>query len=81
MFETTSKLAEKAATSVSRRRFLGSLGRFAGAAALAVAGTLAFGGKAQGHQAAAKGGKRCGNIYCPPGAKCCHSFLKGYYCC
>jgi hypothetical protein len=47
MFETTSRLAEKAATSVSRRRFLGSLGRLAGATALAVAGTLAFGGAAQ----------------------------------
>jgi hypothetical protein len=40
MFEKTSRLAEKLATSVSRRDFLGSLGRWAGATALAVAGVI-----------------------------------------
>ncbi len=40
MFEQTSRLAEKVATSVSRRRFLGSLGRWAAAAAVGLAGLL-----------------------------------------
>jgi hypothetical protein len=40
MFETTSRLAEKMAIGVSRRGFLGSLGRWAGATALAMAGVL-----------------------------------------
>ena len=40
MLETTSKLAEKLATSVSRRGFLGLLGQSAGAAALGLAGIL-----------------------------------------
>ena len=38
MFEQTSRLAEKLAASVSRRGFLGSLGGWAAAAALGVAG-------------------------------------------
>jgi hypothetical protein len=45
MFEQTSRLAEKLAASVSRRGFLGSLGGWAAAAAMGVAGVLAFGGK------------------------------------
>ena len=40
MFEKTSKLAEKVASSLSRRHFLGSLGRWAGATALAMAGVV-----------------------------------------
>jgi hypothetical protein len=40
MFEQTSRLAEKVATSVSRRGFLGSLGGWAAAAAIGVAGLL-----------------------------------------
>jgi hypothetical protein len=40
MFEQTSRLAEKLATDVSRRGFLGSLGGWAAAAALGVAGML-----------------------------------------
>ena len=40
MFEQTSRLAEKLAASVSRRGFLGSLGGWAAAAALGVAGVL-----------------------------------------
>jgi hypothetical protein len=42
MFEQTSRLAEKVAASVSRRRFLGSLGGWAGATAMAVAGLAAL---------------------------------------
>jgi hypothetical protein len=40
MFEQTSRLAEKLAASVSRRGFLGSLGGWAAAAAMGVAGLL-----------------------------------------
>jgi hypothetical protein len=40
MFEQTSRLAEKLAASLSRRAFLGSLGWWAGTAALGVAGGL-----------------------------------------
>ena len=40
MFEKTSRLAEKLAISVSRRGFLDSVGRWAGATALAMAGVL-----------------------------------------
>jgi hypothetical protein len=46
MFETTSKAAEKMAISLSRRSFLGSLSRQAGATALALAGVLATSGTA-----------------------------------
>jgi hypothetical protein len=41
MFEKTSRLAERLASSVSRRGFLGSLGGWAAAAAMSVAGVLA----------------------------------------
>jgi hypothetical protein len=44
MFEKTSKLAEKVATSMSRRHFFTSLGRWSGATALAMAGVLATAG-------------------------------------
>lgn len=47
MFETTSRLAEKVAMSVSRRQFLGSLGRWAGATALAMGGLLTTVGTAR----------------------------------
>jgi hypothetical protein len=47
MFEQTSRLAEKLASSVSRRGFLGSLGGWAAAAALGVAGMLAGTGTAR----------------------------------
>ena len=47
MFEQTSRLAEKVATSVSRRGFLGSLGGWAAAAAMGVAGVLTGAGTAR----------------------------------
>src|SRR5438477_7262959 len=47
MFEKTNRLAERLATSVSRRGFLGSAGRWAGAMALAMAGVLTTAGSAQ----------------------------------
>jgi hypothetical protein len=47
MFEQTSRLAERLASSVSRRGFLGSLGGWAAAAALGVAGILTGTGTAR----------------------------------
>ena len=65
MFEKIGRLAERAATgvSVSRRDFFGSLGRWAGAAALGVAGLLASGKEAQAGQGAAN----CCLYSCPGG--------------
>jgi hypothetical protein len=40
MFQKTSELAEKVATNFSRRHFFGSLGRWAGVTALAMAGVF-----------------------------------------
>jgi hypothetical protein len=47
MFDKVSNTAEKPATGVSRRHFLGSIGRCAAAAALGVAGLLVSGKQAQ----------------------------------
>ncbi len=47
MFDKISDAAEKLASKVSRRHFFGSLGRWAGAAALGVAGLLVWGKEAQ----------------------------------
>jgi hypothetical protein len=47
MFEKTNQLAEMIATHLSRRHFLGSLGRWAGATALAMAGVLTVTGRAR----------------------------------
>jgi hypothetical protein len=78
MFEKTSRLAEKLATSVSRRAFLGSLGRWAGATALAVAGVLTAHGLARADHGNAI---RCcpsfpeNKLYCsPPKSGCTIAF-------
>jgi hypothetical protein len=47
MLEKASRLAESVAASVSRRGFLGVMGRWAAAAALGVAGALAGAGRAR----------------------------------
>ena len=83
MFEKTSRLAEKLATSVSRRGFLGSAGRWAGATALAIAGVLTTAGSAQ-----ADNGKTacyCCNVDgfctlndCVGGSQTCPSCPPGY---
>ncbi len=57
MFEQTSRLAEKVATSVSRRRFLGSLGRWAAVTAVGLAGFLT-GGPARGGEGKGGGDKK-----------------------
>jgi hypothetical protein len=65
MFEKVSKAAQQAATSASRRQFLGRLGRGAVVAAGAVAGYLAFGSEAQA------GRRRCTtDANCPRGHIC-----------
>jgi hypothetical protein len=73
MFEKTSKLAEKLATGVSRRGFLGTLGQWAGATALGLAGVLTTASCAQANTYACcaylcAGGKSY--IRCLPGATC-----------
>jgi len=47
MFENTSKLAEKVASNLSRRHFLGTVGQWAGATALAMAGVVTTAGMAR----------------------------------
>ena len=66
MFEQTSRLAEKLATSVSRRGFLGALGRWAVAAALGVGGVLTSTGTAW---AGSRGFKCC--VYGAQEGICC----------
>ncbi len=64
MFDKISDAAEKLASNVSRRHILGSIGRWAGATALAMAGVLGTAGTAQA------GNVMCcfyhvpGNIFC-----------------
>jgi hypothetical protein len=65
MFEKVSKVAEQAATSASRREFLGRIGRGAVVAAGAVASFVAFGAEAQA------GRRRCTtDANCPRGYIC-----------
>jgi hypothetical protein len=80
MFEQPSRLAEKLAASVSRRGFLGSLGGWAAAAAMGVAGMLTTAGTARAHHETycnygACGffivNKPCKNNPCPPSYRGC----------
>lgn len=65
MFEKVGQSAQRAATTASRREFLGRLGRGALVAAGAVAGYLAFGSEAQA------GRRRCtSDADCPRGHIC-----------
>jgi hypothetical protein len=65
MFDKVSQAAEKLATNVSRRAFLGRLGQSALAVAGVVGGMLAFGGTA-------RAGNLCprGSYYCNPCKQC-----------
>jgi hypothetical protein len=63
MFEQTSRLAEKVASRVSRRGFLGSLGGWAAAAAMGMAGVLTGAGTAWA-------GRHCDSHH-PCGGVCC----------
>jgi len=64
MFERISQLAERTATSASRRQFLGSLGRGAWLLAGAVAGMVAFPTNASAAQGCCWGRNVYGNHYC-----------------
>jgi hypothetical protein len=79
MFDKVSEAAERLAVHVSRRGFLGSLGRWAGATALAMAGVLSATGSARagnGKTCCAygnfnlSGGSCCGTVCVPLGAAC-----------
>ena len=68
MFDKISEAGEKLATNVSRRAFLGRLGRGAAAVAAVAGGMLAFAGKAQ----AMRGAKMSHSQgLCPPGYYYC----------
>jgi hypothetical protein len=70
MFERTTRFAERAATSVSRRQFLGRVGRGAMTLAAAAGGLLALAGTAQAALKVCGAGSA---IYCqglPAGAGC-----------
>ncbi len=83
MNERFSQLAERSATSVSRRQFLGRAGRGAMTLAAVMGGLLAFPEDAQ----AARRAKRCGGQICPPGYVDCCSYWdreahkRVHYCC
>ena len=64
MFDKVSQAAEKLATHVSRRAFLGRLGQGALAVAGVVGGMLAFGGEA-------RAGKNCPMVVCVAGLERC----------
>ena len=63
MFDKVSEAAEKVATNVSRRAFLGRLGQGALGVAGVLGSILAFGGKTQA---------AIGCLNCPRGAYCCN---------
>lgn len=90
MFKKFNRLAEQAATSVSRRQFLGRLGRGAAAAAAVMGGLLVFPGDAHALSCVGGfeptvcpgGGKRNSlrrTICCPPGSTCAK--VKGQFVC
>jgi hypothetical protein len=79
MFDRVGDLAEKVATRVSRRHFLGSFGRWAGATALAMAGMLTTAGTARAgakykcctyYNSFGIPNDRCGFACVPLGASC-----------
>ena len=83
MFEKLKQAAERAATGVSRRQFLGRIGRAAAVTTAAVAG-IAIAGEAQAGRGCPRGthSSRCGRgrvICCPGGTRCVTSGLS-FYC-
>jgi hypothetical protein len=93
MFDKVSQAAEKLATNVSRRAFLGRLGQGALTTAGVVGAMLAFGGEARANRHAphpsvctTRGhvtGFVCSNyngwICCPIGSSCCfYGYFQGY---
>jgi hypothetical protein len=88
MFERVGRAAERVATGVSRRAFLGRLGKGALATAGVVAGMLALGGKAEAIIASrCYGLLGCGSLgnglyttCCRYGQLCCQSKAGAWYC-
>jgi hypothetical protein len=72
MFDKFSEAAERVATNVSRRAFLGRLGQGALATAGVLGGMLAFTGEAKAFY--------CGKQWCPFGAVCVCGNLCWYPC-
>jgi hypothetical protein len=76
MFDRVTQAAEKLATNVSRRAFLGRLGQGALAVVGVAAGMLAFGGEARAAKclrvACAPGLRSCGPGTCCPANCVCH---------
>jgi len=81
MFDRISEAAEKLATNVSRRGFLGSVGRWSGATALAMAGVLTSAGTTRadsgrntccsyGYPAPVEGYQICHRVCVPLGTAC-----------
>jgi hypothetical protein len=80
MFDKLGQAAERLATHVSRRAFLGRLGKGALVMAGVLGSVLAFGGKAQALGCAA-GLRPCGLRCCLPGDYCCLcNVLQGPFC-
>jgi hypothetical protein len=75
MFDRISEAAEKLATDVFRRGFFGSVGRWAGAAALGMAGLLVSGKEAQAN---GKYGYSC-NVYKSSSGQVCGRCGGGWY--
>jgi hypothetical protein len=69
MFEKLSQMAERAATSVSRRQFLGRMGRSAMTLAAAAGGVLLA-------PTVSQAARHCGGQICPPGYNyCCRIYV------
>ena len=60
MFEKVSQIAEQAATNVSRRRFLGKVGRGAAVTVAALGGLLAISSEAVAGRPCTRGYYKCG---------------------
>src|SRR5260370_28847417 len=84
MFDKVSQAAEKLATNVSRRAFLGRLGHGALVTAGVLGAMLAFGGEARADRKGKcvhDGGIWCGGRCCPDGRSCfCTPRLVGGFC-
>jgi hypothetical protein len=89
MFERLSHIAAQAATNVSRREFVSSLGRGALAAAAALGGLLALSADAEAARGCPNGrvkvncterGRKRGTLCCPPNYRC-QRYRSGWICC
>ncbi len=79
MFDKLSDAAERLATNVSRRAFLGRLGRAGLAVASVLGSMLALAGTVQA-SSCPPGTSVCGLDCCPTGSYCCVCNLLGGHC-